>query len=204
MLRFIAFVTAIFVIATYAIHGAAEPRVFRIDDWCLEHSGDDLTFFPDPGRPSGAPELVAKSDFPLPLRSPKEGETGLVVGYSKSPTFARRAEIVRGGRGRAGCERHPLHNGLSQLKGTGLENCSVREQFDWQSNWFEPTEKDNALEGVFVICGRRTETPNCHLYGLLDNGWQAEVLLPKTHMGRWNEAAQTAQNYYDQFLSDCG
>lgn len=181
----------------------AVPYVYRSDaGWCLSHSGEDLVFFPIPDRPRGAPDFLAPSDLPLPLLSAPEGATGLVVSYSREPTFSTRQPERH--RGRMGCERVLGDHGLSRLTGEGQENCSVRESRDWHSDWFEPTENFDVLDGVFLRCGRDPAVVNCLMTGLLDNGWETQIVLPETHLGEWQTAARTARDYFHTYLTDCG
>lgn len=179
-------------------------REFRIDGWCLRHSGEDLEFWPHPNRPRGIPDFRVPSHFPLPAINRDPGETGLIVSYTKRPTYSRRSEHVGGGPGRAGCERLPPVDGLSRLTGEGLPNCSVRESREWHSDRFEPAEPFDVLEGVFVRCSRSESARSCHLTGLLANGWEATVVLPMSHRHEWQYTARAARDYFETYLSDCG
>ena len=179
------------------------PYVYHsADGWCLSHTGESLEFFPNPSRPRGDPEFRIPSNIPLPNLSAEPGQTGLIVGFTPNPTFSTRN--VAAHRGRNGCEREPQANGLSRLRGEGLTNCSVRESRDWQNDWFEPTEPFDVMDGVFLRCGRGAAIVNCHMTGLLKNDWEAQITLPKTHLANWRDAAWTATDYFETYLTDCG
>lgn len=103
-----------------------------------------------------------------------------------------------------GCTRVPQGNGLSQLTGEGLPNCSVSKSRDTDYDWFEPTDPFGTLDGVFVRCGRSSLIRNCNLTGLLPNGWEAQAVLPKPYLDDWQKAARTARGYFETYLTDCG
>ena len=182
----------------------AQSQEFRIDGWCLRHSGEDLEFLPHPDRPRGIPDFRMPSHLPLRTVSVDSGATGLIVSYTRRPTYSRSSQLEGGGKGRAGCERLPAEDGLSRLAGEGLPNCSVQETREWHTDWFEPTEPFDALEGIFVRCGRSKHIRNCRLTGLLSNGWEASVRLPLTHRHEWQYAAISARDYFETYLFDCG
>ena len=194
---------AFLLIGGLLIADATGPYVYRADrGWCLSHSGENLVFFPDPHRPRGIPEFVAPSDLPLPMLSAPDGATGLVVSYTGYATYSTRNPELH--RGRMGCERVPGDHGLSRLTGEGLENCAARESRDWHRNWFEPTDPFKTLDGVFLRCGLDPARVNCRMTGLLDNGWETSIVLPKTHLAEWQTAARTARDYYEAYITDCG
>ena len=145
---------------------------------------------------------MAPSNLSLPLLSAPEGATGLVFSYSRELTFSTHQPERH--LGRMGCERIPGDFGLSRLTGEGQENCSVHESRDWHSDWFEPTDTFEVLKGVFLRCGRDAAVVNCTMTGLLDNGWETHVVLPKTHLAEWQTAARTARDYFEAYLTDCG
>ncbi|WP_300018841.1 hypothetical protein [uncultured Roseobacter sp.] len=182
--------------------GNMSAREFRIDGWCLRHSGEDLEFYPIPDRPRGISDFRASSDLPLPRKSAGPDDTGLIVSYTPNATYSTREADKH--RGRMGCNRVPQDNGLSLLTGENLPNCSVRESRDTHKKWFEPSENFETLDGVSIRCGRDLWSVNCHMTGLLLNGWETQITLPKTHLAEWQVAARTARSYFETYLSDCG
>jgi hypothetical protein len=198
----IALVSVVILAGFAALSGKANSaREFRIDGWCLKHTGEDLEFYPDPNRPSGIPDFRIPFDLRLPDFSATADETGLVVTYTKRPTYSWKDASPDPLR--MGCDRVPLGNGLSQLTGEGLPNCRASKA---NSYWFEPTEPFGLLKGVFVRCGRHPRYVNCEVTGLLpkDWEWEAQITLPKAHLDDWQNAARAARNYFNTYLSDCG
>lgn len=197
----LAFTSFIILASTFWLR-ADTSFVYQSDDWCLKHSGENLEFFPVPNRPRGVPEFRAQSEFPLSTKSASEGETGLIISFTGNPSYSTISPETH--RGRKGCIRVVQENGLSQLTGEGLTNCSVRESRDWHDDWFEPTETFSTLQGVFIRCGRNVAIRNCQMTGLLPNGWEAQITLPIAYLDAWQSAARTAHLYFDTYLTDCG
>lgn len=185
-----------------SLSGQTSYTYRSLDGWCLRHSGNDLVFFPDPERPRGVPEFVVPFPLPLPLVSAGPEATGLVVGYTADPSFSTTRPEAHPGR--AGCLRVPSEAGLDRLTGEGRPDCSVRESRDWHDTWYEPAAPFAALDGVFIRCGRDEAIVNCQMTGLLPNGWEAQIVLPRAHLAAWSDAAQAARVYFETHLSDCG
>lgn len=190
----------------FATKTHADQIRYKVDGWCLAHNRGDIAPWPENPLARGRiPLFRAPSGFELLGAEVPEGETGLLVSYSKRHAYSRaRAAASDGGPGRRGCSRHPVGNGLLQLVGDGVPECSVQSTYEWQNDQYEPAVRDDVFGAVQISCGRSQAVLACRMTDILPNGWKATITLPKEHLAEWKMAARVAQNFFEENLTDCG
>lgn len=180
--------------------------VHRVDGWCLSYEEGTVVHATKNRMAQGKiPNFLIPADFPRLSIKADPGETGLVATYTNRHGYSRERAINNGaGPGLRGCTRVPLNNGLSQIVGEGLPECSVRSTHDWHHDRFEPTVRDELHGAIQISCARNDAVLGCRMTDILANGWKVTVSLPKNSLDEWQVAARAAESFFENKLTDCG
>lgn len=66
-----------------------------------------------------------------------------------------------------------------------------------------PVPPSNVPATLSIQCRNPAYVPNCTMRFMMPNDWEARISLPKTHLSGWRDAAQIAQAFFDDHLTDC-
>ncbi|MEP1585971.1 MAG: hypothetical protein ABJR46_17010 [Tateyamaria sp.] len=199
----ILFVLAVFLV----IYRGNGEKIYRTGDGCFAHERGSVELVTNnPFANGNNPSF--QIPFPLPTIGTGDAETktGLSVRYTKS------SQNYRDHRNRSfknlprECVLVPAEAELMLVrlrpteipKVKGNIRCRERRHRDE----YIPKNLDTSYGAVHIYCGDRGLA--CRMSNAMENGWKANIMLPKEGLHLWKDAADAADNFFQSKLRDCG
>jgi hypothetical protein len=191
--------------AVWIVWDALQAPRYTVDGWCLTHERGAVEFAnPTAALQSAIPIFRVPYDDPKRSVTVSESESGLAISYYKLEgqpfeNFQSSTESW-GGSYWGECPRTPLENGLSRIESVVSEHC-----IEWiEGDTFIPTEKYQGFGQISIYCLPDEANASCRMSVVLQNNWEATVLLRKEQLDDWRTAANRSRDFFLANLTDCG
>lgn len=174
---------------------------YMVDDFCLSFDRSAVTYAYDNAAANRVlPIFLVPLDVPTISALDNADATGMDVRYSKwhdGPFNVNSFE---------GCGGTDLGNGLVDFAPRKADDNSISLECPRAPahRRLLPTQTDPLSGQIMIWCSPDPIVQACRMADRMSNGWEAEIMLPRTHLDQWRAASAAARTYFGDFLTDCG